>query len=87
MKFRTALLLFAAVGPAGCGGRAAPKPPAPLAVADWQGLPADQKYTAETLERLKEGDPGLQTPAGWDAFQKTVVRPARKRDFPRGPSR
>lgn len=76
---------------AGCGGAAAPKAgagsTAPLTVADWKVLPVDQKYTLDTLERLKQGDPSLQTAEGWEAFQKTVVMPARKKDFPAGKSR
>ena len=51
---------------------------------DWKALPVDQKYTAEALERLKAGDQKLQTAEGWDEFQKNVVTPARKKDFPPG---
>lgn len=84
MRFRFAVVFIAAaLGIAGCGGPA-PTPPAPLSVADWKAMPADHKYTPETLERLKEGDPKLQTPEGWEAFQKTVVQPARKKDLPVG---
>ena len=86
MKFRTAIAsVVVALGLAGCGSNlSATKPPAPLSVADWKSMPTDQKYTPETLERLKEGDPKLQTAEGWEAFQKTVVVPARKKDFPNG---
>lgn len=84
MKLRfVVVFIAAAVGVVGCGGPA-PTPPAPLSVADWKAMPPDQKYTPETLERLKEGDPKFQTPEGWEAFQKTVVQPARKKDFPGG---
>lgn len=80
------LFVAAVVGLAGCGGD---KPgggaaAAPLTTAEWKTLPADQKYTPETIDRLKSGDPALQTPEGWEAFQKNVVTPARKKDFPNG---
>ena len=83
----TRLLAVAAlvVGLAGCGNPGGPAArPAPLTVADWKAMPTDQKYTPETLERLKEGDPNLRTAEGWEKFQKTVVAPARKKDFPSG---
>lgn len=80
-------VLFAALafGAAGCGGSSSPDPKgtaSPLTVNDWKALPVAQKYTPETLERLKTGDPNLNTAEGWEAFQKTVVAPARKKDFP-----
>ena len=80
------LLLVVALGLAGCGGTKPPPPPEqqPLTVNDWKALPPDQKYTVETFERLKAGDQKLYDPAHWDAFQKTVVIPARKKDFPNG---
>lgn len=86
MKPKTVLLVLAVtLGLTGCnGGPSASSAPAPLSAADWKALPADQKYTPETLERLKAGDPSLQTPEGWEAFQKSVVGPARKKDFPGG---
>lgn len=88
---RSRLLVVAAVvaGLTGCGtpGGSAGTKPTPLTVADWKAMPTDQKYTPETLERLKEGDPELQTAEGWEKFQKTVVIPARKKDFPNGKPR
>lgn len=82
------LPLVAVAALAGCGGPApGAKPTAPLTVAEWKTLPPGQKYTLDTLERLKEGDPGLQTAEGWEAFQKSVVAPARKKDFPNGKPR
>ena len=72
---------------AGCGGA---KPEAttaqvgPLTVDEWRLLPPERKYTAETIERLKEGDPTLATPEGWDAFNKTTLMESRKKDFPKG---
>lgn len=59
----------------------------PLTAKDWKSLPADQKYSPETLERLKAGDPSLETAEGWDDFQKKVIIPARKKDFPNGPKK
>lgn len=80
MTVRTAAASAAlALGLAGCGAPPATRPP-PLSVADWKALPPDQKYTPEALERLKDGDTNLQTAEGWEAFQKTVVGPARKKD-------
>ncbi|MBA4191281.1 MAG: hypothetical protein C0467_25140 [Planctomycetaceae bacterium] len=72
-----------ALGLAGCGDTpSATEPPTSLSMTDWKAMPTDQKYTRETLERLKEGDPNLQTAEGWEVFQKTVVVPARKKDLP-----
>lgn len=85
MRTLYALVLSGAVaGLTGCGGTAAAPAGAadkPLTVAEWTNLPVDAKYTAETIERLKKGDPNLETPEGWEKFQKTVVAPARKKDF------
>ena len=87
MRFVGSILLAAAaLGLAGCDG-AKPAPPpeqAPLTVDAWKALPPDQKYTIDTFERLKAGDPQLYDTARWDAFNKTVVLPARKKDFPNG---
>ncbi len=80
--FWTSITLFAL---AGCGKPAA-RSPAPLSVAEWQTLPVDQKYTARTLERLKEGDPKLHTPEGWEAFSHSILARERKKDFPKGRS-
>jgi hypothetical protein len=82
MKLAIALLLLAAVGLAGCGGRPVGPSSAPLSVAEWKAMPVGQKYTADTLERLKAGDPKLGTPEGWEAFSRTTLREARKNDFP-----
>jgi hypothetical protein len=67
-------------GLAGCGGPPAGPPPA-LTVAGWQALPVEQKYTPETLEALKRGNPALETPGGWEAFRRTTLAAARKKDF------
>jgi hypothetical protein len=74
------LLLTVVSGLAGCGGKPAAEPP-PLSVADWKAMPVDQKYTPEALERLKRGDPKLETPEGWEAFSRTTLAAARKKDF------
>ena len=86
MQTRLLAVLALALGLTGCGSPGGPAgaKPTPLTVADWKAMPTDQKYTPETLERLKEGDPDLQTAEGWEKFQKTVVAPARKKDFPNG---
>ena len=82
---RTTLLLLT-LASAGCGGGgpAESGSSAPLTVADWKALPVEQKYSTETLERLKKGDPNLETAEGWESFQKTVIGPSRKKDFPGG---
>jgi hypothetical protein len=84
MKPVLALVLLAGVlATAGCGAKPV-GPPAPMSVAEWKALPVDQKYTPEALERLKQGDPNLQTAEGWEAFSRTTLAEARKKDFPRG---
>lgn len=89
MTVRARILLFTAtLGFVGCGESPTPPPPlAPLTVAEWKALPVAEKYNSEAIERLKLGDPALETPEGWEAFQKKVVIPARKKDFPNGKSR
>lgn len=67
----------------GCG-RPAPAMPGPLTVDEWKTLPVADKYTAETFERLKAGQPVLETPEGWKAFERTTLIQARKKDFPGG---
>ena len=69
-----------AFGLAGCGCPTT-EPLAPLTGTDWKGLPVEQKYTPEALERLKQGDPTLETPEGWDKFRRTTLAAARKKDF------
>ncbi len=79
------LALALVVGVAGCGDPPPSGPTAaPLTVAELKALPVGEKYTAETLERLKAGDPKLQTAEGWEAFSKTTLAAARKTDFPGG---
>jgi predicted small lipoprotein YifL len=74
------LLLLAIVsGLAGCGGKPPAEPP-PLSVADWKAMRVDRKYTPEALERLKRGDPKLETPEGWEAFSRTTLAEARRKD-------
>jgi ABC-type glycerol-3-phosphate transport system substrate-binding protein len=76
------LALVSVLGLAGCG-QAVPDGPEPVTVDQWKALPLGQKYTSEAFERLKEGNPDLQTPEGWEAFSRTTLMPARRRDFSR----
>ncbi len=57
--------------------------PAPITVDQWKTLPVKEKYTREALERLKEGNPTLQTPEGWESFSRTTLVASRHEDFPR----
>lgn len=88
MRFAGVILLaVTALGFAGCVSGTKPPPPpeqVPLTADEWKALPPDQKYTIDTFERLKAGDPELYDPVRWEAFNKTVVLPARKKDFPNG---
>ena len=68
---------------AGCdgGGPDNPSPEhVPLTQAEWQTMPADQKYEVVTFERLKLGNPELQDDREWNRFYKSVVLPAKKAD-------
>lgn len=67
----------------GCSRPEVP-PSDPLTVEQWKALPAESKYEASTLERLKLGDPKLQDEREWDQFARKVLIPARKKDFPKG---
>ncbi len=66
----------------GCGG-SPPSPTAekPMIVAEWEGLPADQKYQAESYERLKLGEPKFQDEKAWDRFYKQTVLPGQKKEL------
>lgn len=77
-----ALILVGIVALTGCGKKPA-NVTRPLTVEEWKAMAVDSKYTAETFERLKDGDPKLQTDQGWMAFGRTTLFPARKRDFPK----
>lgn len=84
MRLNLCVLLFA-LALAGCGTKSADAPEtAPLSVADWKAMPVEAKYSPDTLERLKEGNPTLQTPEGWTAFSRTTLAETRKKDFPPG---
>lgn len=74
---------------AGCGGcgQSPPDRLEPLTVEQWKALPVEKKYEPETLDRLKAADPSLDTPEGWEKFNRTVVVPSRKKDFPGGKPR
>ena len=77
------LTLVLAISVVGCSRPEVP-PSDPLTVEQWKTLPAEMKYEASTLERLKLGDPKLQEEREWDQFTRKVLIPARKKDFPKG---
>ena len=78
----TLLGLLLVCGLAGCS-QPVDDEPQPITIAQWKKLPLKDKYTPETLERLKIGTPALQTPEGWESFSRTVVASTRQKDFPR----
>ena len=83
------LSVVLAFGLVGCGVKSDKHkaPQTPLTVAEWKLLPVEQKYDPDTIERLKQGDPTLETPEGWEAFNRTTLLQSRKKDFPNGPKR
>jgi len=83
MRWLYAIMMLVSV--VGCGGKSdAAKTVAssPLTVAEWKALPVEEKYQSETIERLKKADPNLETPEGWDAFNRATLQPERRKDFP-----
>ena len=52
----------------------APQPPGPLSIEEFKKLPPAEQRSPVTLERLKEGNPTLETPEGWKAFEHTVLK-------------
>ncbi|MBX3400665.1 MAG: hypothetical protein KF873_18165 [Gemmataceae bacterium] len=77
------MLALAAVGLlAGCGGSPPPVAIAeqPLTLAEWEGLPADRKYQAESYERLKLGEPKFQDEKVWDRFYRQTVLTGQKKE-------
>jgi len=78
------MILFLAIGCAGRSDTAKTAASSPLSAVEWKAMPVDKKYEPETIERLKKGDPALETPEGWEAFNRTTLLPSRKKDFPSG---
>lgn len=73
-----ALVLAAGLGLAGCGGGQPSgkpiDPSSPLSVEEWRKIDeAHVKFDPDTFERLKKGNPKLNTRAGWDAFYRAEV--------------
>jgi hypothetical protein len=77
------MLALVAIGfLAGCGGSSAPATvEKPMTIAEWEGLPADRKFQAESYERLKLGEPKFQDEKNWDRFYKQTILPARKKEM------
>ncbi|MBI2807724.1 MAG: hypothetical protein HYX68_22310 [Planctomycetes bacterium] len=69
---------------AGCGGTVELPPAEPVTLEVWKAMPPESKFEAATLERLKAGEPRLQKEAEWARFTRTVLIPARKKEFPKG---
>lgn len=75
---QTTLCLASAMVIIGCESESVPPPTfptTPLKLAQWEQLPADEKYAAETLERLKGGEPKLRTKQGWKVFYEKTLKP------------
>ena len=89
LVLRCSLFLALAAAVVGCASAdpAGPAADAPLTRAEWQTLPPDTKYEIATLERLKDGEPGLREPPAWAKFSRDVLLPAKKKDFPPGKPR
>ncbi len=83
MKRWTAVCALVCLALAGCGRGDATTAPAerPLTMADWNAMPADEKYRAESYERLKLGEPKFQDEKSWDQFYRKTVLPGRKKDM------
>ena len=54
----------------------------PLSVDAWRELEPSRKYDPATFDRLKKGDPNLETESGWHRFMVEVVVPQRRIDIP-----
>jgi hypothetical protein len=67
------MLAFAIVG---CGQTQPPAPEnEPLTLEKWEQLPAEERYTAVSYERLKLGESKFQDERTWNAFYRKVVVP------------
>ncbi len=86
MRAIRAMFYFLLVVLAGCAARGteASSSSEPLTLAAWKALPPETKYEIDTFERLKQGEPKLQDQREWDKFARTVVLPAKKREYPQG---
>lgn len=82
MKVWTPFGVLACLALAGCGRGEPTAAPAerPLTLADWNAMPANEKYRADSYERLKLGEPKFQDEKNWDQFYRKTVLPGRKRD-------
>lgn len=72
----------------GCGAESSPQtPPAPTALTfeEWQKLEVSYKYDPAAFDRLRMGDPNLQSEPAWDHYFKTVILPERNKDIPPTP--
>ncbi|WP_437185123.1 hypothetical protein SH668x_002214 [Planctomicrobium sp. SH668] len=80
LDFRVVLVAMqmAAIGIlGGCSNSAPPlepQPLQPLTIADWKNLTGNEKFAEETMERLKLGDPKLNTTKGWNKFLATEMK-------------
>ncbi len=56
-------------------------PPAeqPLTLTEWEQLPPEKKFNAESYERLKLGEPKFQDEKTWDRFYRTTVLTGQKK--------
>lgn len=56
---------------------------APLSLEEWKAMTdLTEKYDAATLERLRAGNPDLESDQAWARFEEEVIGPALVKDKP-----
>lgn len=73
------ILLVLCVFALAAGCSRAPERPRPLSIEEFKNLSPAEQLSPVTFERLKQGNPTLETSEGWRAFERAVLRPDRSR--------